>query len=69
MNDWIKCSEKMPEIDVDVLIVARGQVTAGYLSRFYCRGDIRKFRVISGSIIDSSHVTHWQPLPQPPAMV
>ena len=65
-RQWIKCIERMPEMDVDVLIVFNGRVTAGYLSPFYCRGDVFKFRTVSGSIVDSSDVTRWQPLPETP---
>jgi len=62
MGDWIKCSEQMPDLGREVLVVdefgdhecavySNGNVTRG--PEFFC----------SSGVVSP---THWQPLPAPP---
>ena len=51
VSAWIPCSERMPEAETRVLIVISGRVAIGS----WMPGD------------DLWPVTHWQPLPSPPA--
>ena len=58
MNEWVKCSERMPEHSKTILVVtAFGEYWTGYFDRnyvFWC--DETKVE----------NVTHWMPLPEPP---
>jgi hypothetical protein len=60
--EWIKCSDRMPEILEECLVCSKDQsyALATYLKVGFipfCGAD---FRVIKFK------VTHWMPLPQPP---
>lgn len=57
-NQWIKCSERMPELDDDgyselVLAVSRNR-------------SIHLNFLIDGEWVLTMEVTHWMPLPEPP---
>lgn len=57
-NPWIKCSERMPELDDDghsemVLVAGRN-------------GSIRLNCLIDDEWSLAMEITHWMPLPQPP---
>ena len=59
---WIPVSERLPELDQDVLAIVEGDIVTGH---FYQQWD--------GEIYFSSDdegammvATHWMPLPQPP---
>lgn len=57
-NPWIKCSERMPELDDDgrseiVLVAGRN-------------GSINLNFLIDDKWFNAMEVTHWMPLPQPP---
>lgn len=64
MVDWIKCSERMPELGDDMIVFADGIVMSGvsYVKKkgFY----IQALEYDDDETIDN--VTHWQPLPEPP---
>lgn len=58
MQNWIKCSERMPEDYTLVLLYDKcGEMWVGYRRRygqFVCNG------------CSIANITHWQPLPEPP---
>lgn len=62
MSDWIKCSERLPELGVEVMAadiykeIAIGHYFLGYQDKL-CFSD-------SGDHLGT--ITHWQPLPGPP---
>jgi hypothetical protein len=63
MMEWIKCSDRMPEIAEWVIIVfEKSDIQIGALNsankgyRWFSRG--------VGMLIDNP--THWMPLPEPP---
>ena len=67
MSQWIKCSERMPEEGEDVIIYDDlRQVHEGYYIQ--C-GDYVSWEISSydPSYYDEVNVTHWMPLPEPPA--
>ena len=59
MSEWIKCSERMPELDDD-----------GYSEPVLAINEIGNIQVVSfysDEGLDSyAEITHWQPLPEPP---
>lgn len=62
MSEWIKCSDKMPELDTEVLAVdGWGDIGIGQFRD--SRGAVY-FSDLGDSLADP---THWQPLPAPPA--
>ena len=65
-NGWIKCSERMPEESVCVLVktVTTRNKTPAQIAVSRLRGNV-KFAT-RGAPIAVSIVTHWQPLPDPP---
>lgn len=58
-NPWIKCSERMPELDDDGYsepVLAVNEI-----------GDIKVVSFYSGEGLDScTEITHWMPLPELP---
>ncbi len=66
MQNWIKCSERMPAINTDVM-VSDGKVVGMAACRRGRKGD-KYFPVVhSGNDWDTlGDVTHWQPLPELP---
>ncbi|MDE9519818.1 DUF551 domain-containing protein [Xenorhabdus bovienii] len=62
--DWIKCSDRLPDIYADILFVRNGcnDVHTGYLSDildvFYSYSD--------DGLFDIECITHWMELPEPP---
>lgn len=68
MANWIKCSERMPNEDTQmVLAFSQGEIVAAYWNYVMCPIDYKKYRAftyLSGSLLE--HVTHWMPLPEPP---
>lgn len=57
-SDWVKCSERMPEIDVPVLVHTGSGMEIDHTYDF---GDGASFY---NDLYDD--VTHWMPLPAPP---
>lgn len=64
MQNWIKCSERMPDKFVEVLIFTTypDEILLAYLNKSnefcYDRDDY-------GDEM-TCHASHWQPLPEPP---
>lgn len=66
--DWIKCSERMPEIDARVLVALRGKYVQNATYRQWSlakteKGRAPRFEDYRGIV---HGVTHWMPLPEPP---
>ena len=69
---WIPCSERLPESDLEVLVIASGKVGNITLVNSVEIGD---FDRDEGWILEmwpeweDPNVTHWMPLPEPPEEV
>ena len=62
MQNWIKCSERMPELEQEVLCIDK---FSNYEAAIYTKGyfgDTPFFAITAGEF----HPTYWQPLPEPP---
>ena len=57
-SPWISVSDRLPEVEIDILIFDGKDLYIGYL-----RGN--KF-LSDNEYLYSSNVTHWMPLPEPP---
>ncbi|HAT5003123.1 TPA: DUF551 domain-containing protein [Serratia marcescens] len=67
MSEWIKCRERMPRHGETVLFTSNGRVMAGtYDDGRYLQRPVGKWRKWLGRVY-SLPVTHWMPLPEPPA--
>lgn len=64
MSKWIKCSDQMPEKDIDILIVDDGVVEFGIYSSWI--NDAKFFTTNFEQFLKTKNVTHWMPLPEPP---
>lgn len=67
--DWIKCSDRMPDVGCRVMVVMNGKhVTVASYTQWMGakteRGRAPRFEDLRGIVYG---VTHWQPLPEPPA--
>ncbi len=62
MSEWIKCSERMPDIYGKVVIIQSG---------FYCDPFVVRYNGNDmfdelGNVYPIEIVSHWMPLPEPP---
>ncbi len=84
MDDWIKCSDLMPQPETEFLAYAReyGEseykiIKASYHDKFQMKGRIPKYKFYeechcSGfdcDYMDIDDVSHWMPLPDPPQTI
>lgn len=72
MTDWIKCSERMPEVEVPVLIMYNGIIRIGEIRWDYPSHEETYPPFMywddpnnDGQLWEVFDVTHWQPLPPP----
>lgn len=67
MSNWIRCSDSMPEICIDVLIrvINPPDTLMAYLSN---SGEFCYDRDCEGEEV-TCKATHWMPLPDPPIEV
>lgn len=73
--EWIKCSEKLPQKETPVLIVYAGTIRVGQLLTEYPTWE-ETFKAYKywddpekdGQDWEWNDVTHWMPLPEPPAV-
>lgn len=63
-NKWIKCEDRMPEKEIDILIFDDGLVKFGIYSSDYC-GD-KFFTTNFEKWLKTTNVTHWMELPEAP---
>ncbi|MCH0685626.1 DUF551 domain-containing protein [Escherichia coli] len=66
---WIKCSDRMPDINTWVLVAIGGRVVISANYRQWEgakteKGRAPRFKDLRGII---RGVTHWMPLPEPPS--
>lgn len=71
--EWIKCSDRLPESDENVLIFSDtndfSSPSIGYMTKWsecVTWTNLTEWVGDEGSF-SNVHVSHWQPLPQPPA--
>ncbi|WP_122408951.1 DUF551 domain-containing protein [Pseudomonas viridiflava] len=77
MSEWIKCSDRLPEHGVNVLVIAMGATKKkNYTTATLCSIQ-RDFREEDSPYDDQWYqtvaisrellgITHWMPLPKPP---
>ena len=65
MSEWIKCEERLPEMDtsVDVLVSLLPGMNPIVVQAFHMSGG--EF-LVANTECDLAGVTHWQPLPKAP---
>ena len=77
MEEWIKIEDKLPELDISVLVFdewetnegeSRQDIRVAYLSEFTTRktNEGIKHYCEWGTEYRPFNVTHWMPLPEPP---
>ncbi len=66
---WIPCSERMPEVGVEVLITNGKRKVVATVSEFItpARWCIDQGETIA--VVSTNQYGYWQPLPQPPEAV
>lgn len=62
-SGWIKCSKRMPENHVDVLVYSKG----GCMSMAWHSESMHRYYITDSDYsYDEDVITHWMPLPEPP---
>lgn len=67
MSEWIKCSERMPEFDIDVQVYCKD--TEEQFVAYHRNDGLFHYATYEkgGRYINIvCEPTHWQPLPEPP---
>ncbi len=68
--DWIRCSDRLPEECVDVLVYRKHNNPISAFLIIDVEGEHLEWRVNdwdeSEQALSLSFVTHWMPLPEPP---
>lgn len=76
-SHWIPCSDRLPELDQEVLVYAIGKVD-GFGDSVIAMSKRHIFRLFSSSegvegwtspwpyFVSNYEITHWMPLPDPP---
>lgn len=65
---WISVQDRLPQQSGNCLAVCRSVVSGNpYTKIMYYDADDQTFRTAACGNIMSSHTSHWQPLPKPPA--
>lgn len=63
---WIKCTDRLPELNKEVLIYFNGCFIS-YLRQYDFKGNIRKaWMDCENTNFKWEDITHWMPLPEPP---
>lgn len=60
---WIPCSERLPEIGTTVLTLDKRHNIRSRTIRAYMDGELY---FTPDGLAPGRHITHWQPLPEPP---
>ena len=57
--EWISVKDRLPKKNINVLVVAKGEVHEGSIGRvFWCIPNFDGYC--------NNDITHWMPLPEPP---
>lgn len=74
-DNWIKCSERLPETGENVIVIQDPTTTATRKPLFAVFDGARFFPPVPTIFADFKYgtsawvdITHWQPLPEPPKM-
>jgi len=69
MNGWIACSERMPDLDMKVLVYEGRTGVSTCVRRLWLFGEARIYHWswgVENYQFPFGDPTHWQPLPEPP---
>ena len=69
MSDWIKCSDRLPEHDAQVLVYRGDSIGDIFLAECLILDGGHKRRWLYGGteyFAGHDNITHWTPLPNPP---
>lgn len=68
MQNWIKCSERMPDSQETNTVLGYSKTT-GLVSEYFYDHDDESFSYYNFCgchSFNTDSITHWQPLPEPP---
>lgn len=68
MAEWIKCSERLPEPNIEVLAYVKAKTAKSTFGPFFAirkNRELHPWQYLDGDTCFSK-VTHWMPLPEPP---